>query len=111
MRRISKRKSQPCIFLDSCTLSNDQIRDKLPESLKVGKSKISSILKKMKWTKKRMRQILNERNSQRIIEQRKIYASIVSIRPDSDLIFLDETGIKLHCTEKVIRNRERCTKY
>ncbi|MEN2496336.1 MAG: hypothetical protein MHMPM18_005221 [Marteilia pararefringens] len=51
----------------------------------------------MKWTKKRVRQVPNERNSERVIESRKIYASIVSIRPDSDLIFLDETGINLHC--------------
>ena len=90
------KKALESMLSENSTLSIDDMSEQLPLNLKVGKSKISQTLKLMGWSKKRIRTIPNERNTARVIEERKSYVYSICNRPDEDLIFLDETGINLH---------------
>ena len=58
------------ILTDDCTLTLEQIKQNLPDSVIASKSTISRILKNMGWSRKRVKTIPTERNSLRVINMR-----------------------------------------
>ncbi|KAG0434514.1 hypothetical protein DMUE_5152 [Dictyocoela muelleri] len=64
--------------------------------IKKTQSTISSILKNMSYSRKRLVKIPEERNSQWKIEIRRAYAREMQFISDDNLVFLDETGINLN---------------
>lgn len=88
------------ILTSDSSLPLSMINDRLPEALKTSNSSISRALKDLGWSKKRIKTIPMERNSARVLEERKQCVAQISMRPNQDLIFLDETGFNLHCAPK-----------
>lgn len=84
------------IIGDDCSLTQDQIIDKLPQELKCSKRAIRGSLKRLEVTRKLLRKIPVERNDRDTIKMRKAYALKIYRKPDSNLYFFDETGFNLH---------------
>lgn len=61
-------------------------------------SKVSRTLKEMNYTRKRLVNVPEERNSSKNIDCRQLYAKEIMFIEDSNLVFLDETGVNLHHT-------------
>jgi len=79
-----------------CTKSLKELSESISPIHPVSPSVLSRVIKEMGWTRKRVQKIPYERNSERIISDRRAYALSICDRPDADLIFLDETGFNLH---------------
>lgn len=59
-------------------------------------SSISRDLKAMKYSRKRLVRIPEDRNSEKNKNLRQAYGRMLSFVPDENLVFLDETGVNLH---------------
>lgn len=79
-----------------CTLTQKQMIDKLPAELRCSTRTISKALKVLEVNRKRLRKIPIERNTDKNIQDRKVYATSLFRKPDRELFFLDETGFNLH---------------
>ncbi|KAF7691533.1 hypothetical protein CDIK_2529 [Cucumispora dikerogammari] len=53
----------------------------------------------MNYSRKRLCKVLDERNSQRILETKQIFCRDINTEADENLVFLDETGFNLHLTK------------
>jgi len=71
------------------------------KNINAAPSTISKYLKKMEFTRKRLSLVPQERNSPRVIDERQRYCRLMNNVPNSDLVFLDETGFNLH-TKKIM---------
>jgi len=67
--------------------------------VKRSQSFISSALKKVGITRKRLSLVPIERNSPRLIEMRKVYGHAMNDITLDRLVFLDETGFNLHSSQ------------
>lgn len=62
-------------------------------------SSICRTLKEKNFTRKRLRKIPNERNSEANLNTRQNFCRMINDIPDESLIFIDETGINLHLNQ------------
>ena len=89
-------------LFNTVSRNNSMIQKEMQEYLathdnaSISQPTISRKLKKLKITRKRLSLIPAERNSAINIDARAVYAADISRFPQSNLIFLDETGVNLH---------------
>ena len=84
------------ILAADCSTTGKGLSEKIPVNLTRSPSTICRQLKKMKYSRKRMRPVVAGRNSEPVVAEREIYCQRIADIPDTDLIFLDETGFNLH---------------
>jgi len=65
---------------------------------RVSKDTVSRILRRMRWSRKRVSKVPVGRNTAANLEARKAYALEVAPFGDEDILFLDECGVNLHTT-------------
>jgi len=87
------------ILLRDSSFTQSEISAALHETGTVlSQSTVSRILKDMGYTRKRLVIIPEERNAPKNIDARQIYAREIQFVADTNLVFLDETGMNLHQT-------------
>ena len=84
------------IVASDCSLTAKGMIERLPEDMGCSSSTIRRELSAMNYTRKRLKPIVQERNSSRVIAERHRYAVRFSGIRDEDLVFIDETGFNLH---------------
>ncbi|XP_031337186.1 uncharacterized protein LOC116166371 [Photinus pyralis] len=84
------------ILVQECTLTIQQIIERLPGHLKCNRNKVAKVLKQHSYKKKRAKKIPHERNSRANIQARKMYATAMAAVNDDNMIFIDESGFNLH---------------
>lgn len=85
------------ILLRSASYSQKELSEELASNgINRSQSSVSRLLKEMNYTRKRLVKIPEERNTIRNIDARQIYARQLEFVSDSNLVFLDETGINLN---------------
>jgi transposase len=70
--------------------------ERLPNPLKCSPSTASRTLKAMNYSRKRLKTIVAERNSERVIASRATYAIRLQSIQNESLVFIDESGFNLH---------------
>lgn len=84
-------------LIQDSSLTQKAIQTKLStDGYAISQSKISSLIKSMGYSRKRLTRVPEDRNSDRVLEMRRQYA--ISLMPiqDESMVFLDETGFNLH---------------
>jgi len=100
--RNAKLSNVDQVIFNAISCNNSHIQKELQMAVKakcrktLSQSTISRKLNKMKFTRKRLSLIPEERNTCERINARAIYASEISMISDENLIFLDETGFNKH---------------
>lgn len=84
------------ILGNDSTLTQRQVIQLLPDDLKCTIRTVSRALKAHNITRKLIRSIPNERNSNRTIQLRRAYANQINLLRDQRLYYIDETGFNLH---------------
>ena len=82
--------------MDDNALTQRAAADLLPIDLKRSRSTVCRALKKMNWTRKRLKRIPVDRNSSLNINRRAEYSIDLSTIADENLVFIDESGFNLH---------------
>lgn len=99
-RRVSDRSTMTSnietIIGSDSALTAKGIIERLPADLQCSPSTISRHIKEMGYTRKRLKPIIAERNSERVISERAIYATHLQNINDDMLVFIDESGFNLH---------------
>jgi transposase len=84
---------------DACATLSALKDDSIALNCISSKSVISRHIKNINYTRKRLSIVPQERNAERTLDNRQIYAREVDNISDGNLIFLDETGFNLHLTK------------
>jgi transposase len=90
------RRELEAIIAADCSLTANGIIERLPENMKKSRATVSRHIKEMKFSRKRLKQVVVAQNSERGISERHVYSLHMANTTDSDLIFIDETGFNLH---------------
>ena len=101
-KQISKQSLQneiEMIVNDDCSLTLQGIADNMINEPIVSKSTVCRELKKMGYTRKRLKIVTQQANAAEIIEQRFAYSIHLAHIPDDVIIYLDETGFNLHTSQ------------
>lgn len=81
---------------DNPATTMQEIVDELPNTIHASLSKVNRVKTAMGYTRKRIKLTTVNRNTQSTINKRWEYATIMSVKGDDRLFFLDETGFNLH---------------
>ena len=89
------------IYDNNNELTQKEVKEELENlSVPISQPTISRILKKAKYTRKRLTKIPVERNTPQMIGSRRLYARSVANIRDENLIFLDECGFNRHTSRE-----------
>ena len=92
-----ERKNEIAVIVgDDCALTGVGIVERMPKSMQFSRSTMCRDLKSMNYTRKRLKQVVAERNSARVIGERYSYALRFTNIRDDEAVFIDETGFNLH---------------
>ena len=84
------------IIASDNALTGGAIAERLPANIQTSRSTISREIKKLRYTRKRLKPIVSARNSERVISKRYIFGLALSSVADNHLVFIDATGFNLH---------------
>jgi len=86
---------------DDATLTQKGIANTLAlRGINISQSTVSSHLKKLGLTRKRLKRVSEKTVSSDVIAKRKLFALKYRNQSDNNILFLDETGFNLHVSRK-----------
>ena len=88
------------VRLDNALTQNGMLEILSEAGIRKSQSSISRLLKNAGLTRKRLSLVPDERNSERILDLRVLYAREIEQINVSKLVYLDETGFNLHSSSK-----------
>jgi len=87
------------ILCQDNTLTQNGVKEKLlTEGIKLSQSRICKLIKKIKFSRKRLKRVSDRVLSIDVIEERYNFCVRVNALANTDLMYLDETGFNLHST-------------
>lgn len=85
------------MFVIDSTFTQKAIVERLSQcNIVVSQSTVSRVLHDMEYTRKRLSKIPSERNSDRVLNLRRIYGQEISLIADENILYLDESGFNMH---------------
>jgi len=87
------------ILCQDNTLTQNGVKEKLlAEGINLSQARICQLIKKINFSRKRLKRVSNRVLSNDLIEERFNFCVRVNALPNTDLLYIDETGFNLHST-------------
>ena len=85
------------ILCQDNTLTQKDIKEKmLNEGITISQPRICQLIKKINFSRKRLKRVFNHVISNDVIEERYNFCVRMNALPNNELLYMDETGFNLH---------------
>ncbi|KAF7689091.1 hypothetical protein CDIK_2889 [Cucumispora dikerogammari] len=84
------------IIASDNALTEKALTERLPANIQTSRSTIFREIKKLGYTRKRLKLIVSARNFERVFSKRYIFGLALSSVADNQLVFIDKTGFNFH---------------